>query len=126
LLDVGILKADTVGHWLHLMVSALLGRAQQDPSLEVYQVRKVTLRPRRPQPVEFDGEDGGMTQELTVEIVPEAVQVLIPEDAPAAHDAQDLPPAIVAERTAQRRLVLPLALLLLTIAAVLLWQRRKP
>ena len=126
LLDIGILKASTPADWLHLMGNALLGRAQHDRSLEVYQARKVTLRLRRPQPVEFDGEDGGTTRELTVEIVPQAVQVLIPETAPAAHDSQDLPPAVVAERTAQRRLFIPLALLLLVAGAVLAWRRRKP
>jgi len=126
LLDVGILKASTPGDWLRLMGNALLGRAQQDRSLEVYQARKVTLHTRRSQPIEFDGEDGGMTRELTVEIVPQAVQVLIPEDAPAARAAQDLPPAVVAERTAKRRLLVPLALLLLVVGAALAWRRRKP
>ena len=125
LLDVGILKAATLAHWVHLMGNALLGRANEDPALEVYQVRKVTLRPRSPQPVQFDGEDGGTTQELIVEIVPRAVYVLIPENAPAARDAQKLPPVIVAERTAQRRLLLPLAALLLGIGAMLVWRRRR-
>lgn len=125
LLDVGILKAATVSDWLRLLGNALLGRAHQDRSLEVYQARKVILRPRRPQPVEFDGEDGGTMRELSVEIVPQAVQVLIPEDAPAARDAQDLPPAVAAERTAKRRLLVPLALLLLVAGGVLAWKRRK-
>ena len=125
LLDIGILKAATLGHWASLAGNALLGRAHQDRSLEVYQARKVTVRPRRPQPIEFDGEDAGRTRELTVEIVPHAVQVLIPEDAPGTRDAEDLPPAVVAERTAKRRL-LPLALLLLAVGAALVWRRRKP
>lgn len=124
LLDVGILKAATLAHWVHLMGSALLGKANQDPALEVYQARKVTLRPRHPQPVQFDGEDGGTTQELTVEIVPQAVFVLVPEDAPAARDAERLPPVIAAGRTAKRRLLVPLGLLLLTVG-VLLVRRRK-
>ena len=126
LLDIGILKAATVGHWVHLMGNTLLGRAQRDPSLEVYQARRVTLRPRHPQPVQFDGEDAGTMHELTVEIVPNAVQVLIPEDAPGTRDAEDLPPEVVAERTAKRRLLLPVALLLLVVGAVLLWRRRRP
>ena len=126
LLDIGILKAATLAHWVHLIGSALLGRAHRDPALEVYQVRKVTLRPRSPQPVQFDGEDGGTTEELTVEIVPRAVYVLIPENAPAARDAQSLPPAVVAERTAQRRVLVPLAVLLLSVGAALAWRFRKP
>jgi len=126
LLDVGILKAATLGHWASLAGNALLGRAHHDRSLEVYQARRVTLRLRRPQPVEFDGEDAGRTRELTVEIVPHAVQVLIPEDAPGTRDAEDLPPAVVAERTAKRRLLVPLALLLLAVGAALAWRRRKP
>lgn len=123
LLDVGILKAATLGHWVHLMGNALLGRAQDDPSLEVYQARKVTLRPRSLQPIQFDGEDAGMTQDLTVEMVPKAVQILLPEDSPAARDAQALPPAIVAERTAKRRLLIPLAVVLLIVGGVIAWRR---
>lgn len=124
LLDVGILKAANLGNWVHLMGNALLGRAQDDPSLEVHQARKVTLKPRNPQPVQFDGEDAGTTQHLTVEMVPKAVQVLIPEDAPAARDAQDLPPAVVAERTAQRRLLVPLAVVLLIVGGIITWRRQ--
>ena len=126
LLDIGILKAATPADWLRLMGYALLGRAQQDRSLEVYQARKVILRPRRPQPVQFDGEDGGTTRELTVEIVPQAVQVLIPEDAPAARDAQDLPPAVVAERTASAAFSSPSPCSCSLWLEVLAWRRRKP
>ena len=121
LLDVGILKTATVGDWLRLFGYALLGRAQDAPDLEVYQARKVTLRTRRDQPVQFDGEDGGRTRELSVEIVPKAVLVLVPEDAPAARDA-DTPPAVAAQRSARRRLALPLALAALIIG-VLVWRR---
>ncbi len=121
LLDVGILKAATLGNWLRLFGYALLGRAQDAPDLEVYQARKVTLRTRRDQPVQFDGEDGGRTREMTVEIVPRAVLVLVPEDAPAARDS-DGPPAVAARRSARRRLALPLALMAL-VSGVLIWQR---
>ena len=91
LLDIGILKTATWGQWLRLLGYALLGRAQDAPDLEVYQAGKVILRSRTEQPVEFDGEDGGRTRELTVEIVPKAVHVLVPKDAPAARDADSRP-----------------------------------
>ena len=127
LLDVGILKASTTADWVRLLGNTLLGRAHQDPSLEVYQARRVTLRLRRSQPLQFDGEDAGQVREMTVEIVTQAVRILIPEDAPGTQEAKDLPPAVVAERTAKRRLLVPLALLLLLLAigATLAWRRRK-
>ncbi len=124
LIDVGILKAATLAHWTHLMGSALLGRTQHDPALEMYQARTVTITTRRPQPVQFDGEAEGRTRSLTVEVVPKAVHVLLPQAAPAALAAQNERPEIVAERTARRRLLLPLALLVLIIGTVIVWRRR--
>ncbi len=109
LLDVGILKSATLAQGLRLLGYALLGRSQDDPDLEVYQARKVRIHARVPEPVQFDGEDCGQMQEFSVEIVPQAVQILLPEDAPAARDA-DEPPAVVAQKTARRRLLPPLAL----------------
>lgn len=124
LLDVGILKAATLAHWIHLMGSVLLGRTHHDAALEVHQARTVTVTTRRPQPVQFDGEAEGRTRSLTVEVVPKAVQVLLPQAAPAALAAQQERPEIVAERTARRRLLLPLALLAVVIGAVIVWRRR--
>ena len=122
LLDVGIVKAATLAHWTHLLGSALMGRAQQDSMLEVHQARKVTLHPRQPQPVQFDGENGGQAHRLTVEIVPHAVQVLLPEDAPALADT----PPISAVEAAVQAAPLPLILLLPPILlAVFLLRRYK-
>lgn len=124
LLDVGILKAATLAHWTHLMGSALLGRTHRDPALEMYQARTVTITTRRPEPVQFDGEAEGRTRSLTVEVVPKAVHVLLPQAAPAAQASGDVLPEVVAERIAKRRLLLPLALLALAVGAAVLWRRR--
>ncbi len=124
LLDVGIVKAKTLGHWAHLMGSALLGRAHRDAALEVHQARRVTLRPRREQPVQFDGEDGGRTKELTVEIIPRAVSVLLPADAPALNPGTEASPVILSEGIARRWLLVPI-LLLLAAALFALRPRRK-
>ena len=126
LIDIGILKAATLAHWIHLMGSALVGRAHRDPSLEVHQARTVAITTRRPQPVQFDGEEEERTRSLTVEIVPQAVHVLLPQAAPAVLSSQDEPPEVVAERTAQRRLLLPGIVLALTIvSAAVIWRRRR-
>ena len=122
LLDVGILKTATLGQGLRLLGYALRGRTQDDPDLEVYQARKITLRPRFPQPVQFDGEDGGQTRELIVEVVPNAVHILLPEAAPAAQD-REATPAIVVQQTVKRHLWLPLTALAM-VGAVVWWKRR--
>ena len=114
-----------MAHGAHLRGSALLGRAHQDPLLEVHQARKVTLRPRHEQPVQFDGEDGGRTRELTVEIVAHAVSVLLPADAPALSDSPPLSAVNAAAQTVSRSLRVPLLLALVLAGIVFLWRGRR-
>ncbi len=125
LLDVGIVKARTLGHWAHLMGSALLGRAHRDAALEVHQARKVTLRPRREQPVQFDGEDGGRTGALTVEIVPRAVSVLLPADAPALNPGMEAAPVVISEGVARFWLLVPGLVLLAAVLFAIRPRRSK-
>jgi len=126
LLDVAIVKARTFWQWLRLFGYAVLGRTQEAPEIEVYQARRIRLTSRRPEPVEFDGEEAGRMSSLTVEVVPSAVRVLLPKDAPAARDTRE-PPVMVARRSARNRLLLAGgAVLALTVAGVLgvrAWQR---
>ena len=127
LLDVGIVKAATLASWAHLMGSTLLGRAHRDAALEVHQARKVTLKPRRPQPVQFDGEDGGRTRSLTVEIVPKAVSVLLPADAPALTETRPLTSTDAAPLPVSyaRTLLLPALMLAVAAGSALLWRHRR-
>ena len=126
LLDIGIVKAATLAHWVHLAGSAVLGRAHQDAALEVHQAKKVMLKPRHTQPIQFDGEDGGRTQSLTVEIVPHAVSVLLPADAPALADPAPISAAETTVQTASRSFLLPLVLLGIALGSVLLWRGTHP
>ncbi len=124
MLDIGILKAHTVGHGLRLIGNALLGRAQDDPMLEVYQARKIRIAPQRPQLCELDGESIGRIRDWRVEVVPQAVQILLPVDAPATRGA-DTPPEVAARQSARRRLARPLVLIVALIAGICAWRRRK-
>lgn len=123
-LDVGVLKAETLGQWLRLLGYALLGRTQDAPDFEVHQARHIVLETSFPEPIQFDGEDGGRTRKLTVEIVPKAVKVMLPTDAPAAKDTQE-PPEVVARRAAARPLILIGAALALVVGGVWLVRRRR-
>ena len=82
LLDVAILKAETLADWLRLLWSALRRKMQEDRGIEYLQGRKVEIDLSFPQPIQFDGEDGGRVRRFTVEVVPAAVQVMVPKDAP--------------------------------------------
>ncbi len=118
LLDVVVVRTETPGQWLRLLLFALLGRTQQDPAFDVHQVRRVTVRSRRPQPVQMDGEEVGRAREWSVEVVPGAACVLVPHEAPAARDAEGIP-AVVAR--ARRQWAAPATALLILAALAGLW-----
>jgi YegS/Rv2252/BmrU family lipid kinase len=117
-LDVSIVNVTTMGGWFRLLWYTLLGRAHDAPELEVYQAQRVRIHALHDEPVEFDGEEGGRRRDLVVRVVPGAVRILLPPDAPAARDAADpAPPEVIARRTATRRFVYPAVASLLLAAA---------
>lgn len=122
-LDVAVVRTETLGQWLRLIWYALLGQTQQDPTFDVYQARRILVETVSPQPVEFDGEEGGKIREWSVEVVPKAVRVLVPTAAPAARDAEGSP--TVAAR-ARRQWIVPVttALALATVIGLLIKKRR--
>jgi len=128
LLDVGIVWTHSIWQWLRLLGYMVLGRAQDDPGLEVHQARRVRVQVRSLQPVQFDGEEGGRTRDLFVEVVPRAVRILLPEGALAARQSvhREGPPEVAARKAAERRLV-PILLAGAAAAGVAfwLWRRRK-
>ena len=123
LLDVAVLRTETLGQWLRLLGYALLGRAHEDPSLDVFQARRIVIRTRFPQPIEFDGEEAGTTQELTVEVVPKAVRVLVPAGAPAARDAAGVPEAL-AQQWGHWHILAPLLIVLAGLAGLWVWRKK--
>jgi YegS/Rv2252/BmrU family lipid kinase len=82
LLDVTILKVDGLGDWVRLAWSALRRKLREDRAIEYHAAKKVHVEFSFPQPVQFDGEDAGRVRAFTAEVVPNAVQVMVPKEAP--------------------------------------------
>lgn len=82
LLDVlcfqGSSPARTALHTLRVF----LGLHIQDPKVEVHQAQRVEISTRRPLPVHVDGDAIGYTP-IIIEVVPRALNVLVPSCAPA-------------------------------------------
>lgn len=81
-LEVAILKAERITEWLRLLVSAVRSSPGTTSVIEYHKVRRVTVELNRPQPLQFDGETAGDVRRFTVEIIPKAVQVLLPVPHP--------------------------------------------
>lgn len=82
LLEVAILKAETFGDWVRLLWNAVRHRLDDDPSVEYHKAKRVEVELSFPQPIQFDGEEAGRCRRFTVEVVPSAVQVMVPKEAP--------------------------------------------
>ncbi len=77
-LEVTILKAEHITDWLRLLASAVRSSPGNTSLIEYHKVRRVSVALNRPQPLQFDGETAGEVRSFTVEIIPKAVQVLLP------------------------------------------------
>jgi YegS/Rv2252/BmrU family lipid kinase len=82
LLEVAILKAESVLDWTRLAWNALRRRLEDDPSVDYYKAHKVEVALSRPQPMQYDGEEASPHRTFTVTVVPKAVQVMVPKEAP--------------------------------------------
>ncbi len=81
LLDVCVIKGDN-GLSAVSRLFAILGRRQgQDPELQYYRARTITIDARPPLPVQVDGDLIGVTP-MTFAVVPGALRALLPPDLP--------------------------------------------
>jgi YegS/Rv2252/BmrU family lipid kinase len=83
LIHIVILKAESLGSWLRLALSTVLHRLRDDPSIEYHRARNVEISLSGPQPLQCDGEAvRDDERRFTVEVVPSAVEVMVPDSAP--------------------------------------------
>jgi YegS/Rv2252/BmrU family lipid kinase len=77
-LDVAVLAPHTLRHWLAMAASVVV-RRRKVPHMEIFTARSVHIHATRPQPRELDGDVIDADPDLSVEILPEALLVCIPQ-----------------------------------------------
>jgi len=81
-LDVCLVRARTIRHYLSVAGHFLLGQHAKSPNVRYLTVRKsVSIATPRPLPVQADGEIIGETPVL-VHVIPQALRVVVPAQAP--------------------------------------------
>ncbi len=81
-LDIFLFKGRGLWATLRVAISVLIGRHLRDPQVEYYQARRVSVFTSAPLPVHTDGDVTGCTP-MNFEVVPRALNIIVPPDAPA-------------------------------------------
>jgi diacylglycerol kinase (ATP) len=81
LLDVCIFKGSNLASTVHHAIMVFARRHLRDPQVEYYQCKKVSISTATPLPVQVDGDPIGTTP-MEFEIVPQALNVIVPRNAP--------------------------------------------
>lgn len=79
ILDVALLKANSLGDWVRLVGNSVLRRQPTRDTIEYHQARRISVSFKRAQPVQYDGEEGETTRTITIEVLPSAVTVMVPQ-----------------------------------------------
>ena len=77
-LDVAVLAPDTLRHWLAMAASVLV-RRRKVPHMEIFTARSVYIHATRPQPRQLDGDVIGTDHDLSIEVLPQALLVCVPQ-----------------------------------------------
>lgn len=82
LLDVGIMAGHRWGEILRHALTLTLGQHLYDPKFQLHRTTQLSLATAYPMPVHVDGETIGTTP-IEVEIVPDALKIVVPQDVPS-------------------------------------------
>jgi diacylglycerol kinase (ATP) len=78
LLDYYIASPRTIQHWVRVGLRLLTRRPKRDDQVDQGTARKIAITLREPDNYQLDGDVVGSCQELTAEIVPDALTVQLP------------------------------------------------
>jgi len=77
IIEIGLLKASRLQHFLQLIAHLLFGRADQDSSFDTYQARRVHIETAHHQLFELDGEPQPRLKVVTMQVVPGAATIML-------------------------------------------------
>ncbi len=80
-LDVAVITANTVGHWLSLGWAVLRRRHQDSNRMQTYRAERVEVTSDHSQPREVDGDLIGPSRSMVVTIMPRALKLCVPRPA---------------------------------------------
>lgn len=96
LLDIGFIKARTLWEWMKLAALAVVGQAHRSRQLEIHRAKHIAVNSQYPELLEMDGESMGRETHWEAEVIPKAVSIMLPTDAPAVRDTER--PASITQR----------------------------
>lgn len=80
-LDVCVFKGEGFFNYAQHLFKVAVGQHLRDPQVEYYQAREITVESSPPLPVHVDDEPFAETP-VTIRVVPRALKVILPNDAP--------------------------------------------
>jgi diacylglycerol kinase family enzyme len=80
LLNVAIVRADSITSWARVAWRLLRRRTGDDDQVQTHTASSVEVRTSRPLPVELDGDVFDDTQVLNVETRPQALTICVPRE----------------------------------------------
>jgi YegS/Rv2252/BmrU family lipid kinase len=82
-LEVGVATARGALQWARTLGRMALSRSDRSPFVRITRAKTVEVKLGRPMTYELDGGDRGLAKRLKARIVPAAITVCVPGDAPA-------------------------------------------
>jgi diacylglycerol kinase (ATP) len=81
LLEVGVTHAESIGEWARTVARTAIGSVERSPFVQVTKAKRIDVELDRKVPYELDGGDRKKVKRLEVKVKPEALTVMVPEEA---------------------------------------------
>jgi diacylglycerol kinase family enzyme len=82
LLDIAVVTAEGAWQWARTLTRAAIGHADRSPLVQMTQAHKIKIVTDDALPYEIDGGVRPKTKTLRITVVPDAVTIRVPGDAP--------------------------------------------